>query len=95
MKVPMKSHRVGYEDEEDCCGYYDPDLTEARNCHSYRGGCSESDLRMSDISTMTGRECYQMWLTKEKQRQQVREDAGTPEEKAKRAEFLAGLRALL
>ena len=90
MKRPMKPHRAGYEDEEDCVGYYDPDEAERRGCDT----CMDFDHRVSETSPLTGRQCYEAWKVKEDARLQAIEDAMTPDEKAKRAEFLKGLREL-
>ena len=77
MRRPNKPHREGYEDEEDCEGYYDPDEAERRDCYK-----------------CWARHCSDAWHKEEERKQQVREDAMTPEEKLKRDEFLAGLRKL-
>ena len=89
----MKPHRDGYEDEEDCCGYYDPDKAEERRCHSHHGGCSDSDLRMNNAG-MTGRQCYGAWKQKETATRQQAYDALSDEEKQQLTKFLAGLREL-
>ena len=81
---PNKPHRDGYEDEEDCCGCYDPDEAERRGCHP-------SWKRSPDDPCQI---CFEVWRQKEDARFQATEDAMTPEEKAKRAEFLKGLREL-
>ena len=94
MRRPNKPHRAGYEDEEDCVGYYGPDEAERRGCHNYRGGCSDSDLRISDTSTTTGRQCYETWKAKDEARQKAEWDAKTPEEKAQQEAMIKGLREL-
>jgi len=86
MRRPNKPHRDGYEDEEDCEGYYDPDEVERRDCKP-----SQASLRSPKDPC---RICFEAWKQKEDARQQEIEDAMTPDEKAKRAEFLAGLREL-
>jgi len=90
MRRKNKPHRDGYEDEEDCVGYYDPDETERRGCNT----CRDFDHRVSDTSNMTGRQCFEAWKVKEGARLQAIEDAMTRDEKAKRAEFLTELRKL-
>ena len=90
MKRPMKAHRDGYEDEEDCVGYYDPDEAERRGCDT----CRDFDHRVSGTSDMTGRQCYESWKAKEDARLKAEWDAKTPEEKAARGAFLKELRKL-
>ena len=90
MRRKNKTHRDGYEDEEDCVGHYDPDEAERRGC----GTCMDFDHRVSETSSMTGRECYEAWKTKEDARLQAIEDAMAPNEKAQREAFLKGLREL-
>ena len=82
MRRPNKPHKDGYEDEEDCEGYYDPDEAERRRCHT-------SHLRFPQDPCEI---CFQAWKKKEDARLQAIEDAMTPDEKIKRAEFLAELR---
>lgn len=90
MRRPNKPHRDGYEDEEDCVGYYDPDETERRGCST----CSDFDHRVSETSPLTGRQCYEMWKAKEDARRKAVWDAKTPEEKAAHEAFVKGLREL-
>jgi len=90
MRRPDRPHVDGYEDEEDCVGYYDPDEAERRGCDK----CKNFDHRVSETSPLTGRQCYEQWKTKEDTRLQAIEDAMTPDEKVKRAKFLKELREL-
>ena len=82
MKRPMKPHIDGYEDEEDCEGYYDPDEAERRECHHI--------MNRSPLDPC--QRCFEAWQLKEAQRLQALEDARTPEEKTAWAEWLAELR---
>lgn len=83
---PMKPHRDGYEDEEDCEGYYDPDEAERRDCHRWTG----SYRNPLDPCVI----CYEAWKVKDDAEHKAREDAMSPEEKAASEEFLKGLREL-
>jgi len=85
-----KPHRDGYEDEEDCCGYYDPDEAERRGCD----GCRTFDHRVSETSSMTGRQCYESWKAQDDAERQARWDAKTPEEQAAHEANIKGLREL-
>jgi len=87
---PNKPHRDGYEDEEDCVGYYDPDEAERRRCDK----CSDFDHRVSDTSLLTGRQCYESWKAKEDARLKAEHDALSPKEKEVRENFLRELREL-
>ena len=84
MRRPNKPHRDGFEDEEDCEGYYDPDEAERRGCHRIMRRSPNDPCEI----------CFRAWKAKEDARLQAVEDAMTPEEKAQRAGFLAGLREL-
>ena len=87
MRRPNKPHRDGYEDEEDCVGYYDPDEAERRGCDT----CQDFDHLVSETSPLTGRQCYEAWKVKEVAKRQAFEDAMTQEERVWRAEFLKEL----
>ena len=91
MRRPNKPHQDGYEDEEDCCGYFDPDEVERRDCHHYNSACSSSDLVISDGEIKTGRQCFEAWKVQEDARDKAEWDAKTPEEQAKQKEFLSEL----
>lgn len=80
MRRPNKPHIDGYEDEEDCEGYYDPDEDERRGCDIL--GRSPSD---------PCRKCFETWRAKEDARLKAEWDAKTPEEKARHEEFIKGL----
>ena len=90
----MKPHRDGFEDQEECVGDYNPDKAEERRCHNYRGGCSESDLRVSETSNITGRQCYQAWVESEERERKAKYNALSEEERAVRAQSLIELRKL-
>lgn len=92
MRRPNKPHRDGYEDEEDCVGYYDPDekVCERRGCD----GCRTFDHRVSESSLMTGRQCYESWKAKEDARRKTEWNAKSPEEKAAHEALVKGLREL-
>ncbi len=81
---PMKPHRVGYEDEEDCEGYYDPDELERRECPSLRNLNPKDPCRI----------CREKWQAEEDARYKAWWDAKTPEEKAQHEASLKGLREL-
>ena len=90
MRRPNKPHRDGYEDEEDCVGYYDPDEAERRGCDT----CRDFDHRVSETSPLTGRQCYETWRVKDDARRKAEWDAKTPEEKAAHEKLIQGLREL-
>ena len=81
---PMKPHRDGYEDEEDCEGYYDPDEEERRGCHHIFNRSSNDPCEI----------CFQKWRAEEDARYKAEWDAKTPEEKAHHEAFIKGLREL-
>lgn len=83
-RQPMKPHREGYEDEEDCEGFYDPDEQERRRCHSLRSRLLNDPCRI----------CFGAWLVKEKAIQEAEWAAKTPEEKARHMAMIRGLREL-
>jgi len=91
---PNKPHEEGFEDEEDCCGYYDPDEADRRDCHHYNCACSLSDLRISNNPPHTGKQCYENWNVAEKARLRAEWDAKTPEEQAAHEALIQGLREL-
>ena len=84
MRRPDKPHRDGYEDEEDCEGYYDPDERERRECPW------APDLRPNDPCRI----CYEAWKIKDEAKQKAEWDAKTPEEKAQHEAMIKGLREL-
>lgn len=73
MRRPNKPHVEGYEDEEDCKGYYDPDEAERRGCHR-QGGMS---LRNPKDPC---RICYETWKVKDDARRKAEWDAKTPKD---------------
>lgn len=87
MRRPNKPHMDGYEDEEDCEGYYDPDEAERRDCSRHMG-------RSSAYSFNPCRKCFDDWQTKENTRRKVEWDAKSPEEKAQHEALIKGLREL-
>ena len=87
MRRPNKPHVDGYEDEEDCEGYYDPDEAERRECHPSWAARGRSPDDPCEI-------CFQAWLTQDKAKRQAEWDAKTPEEKAQHEAFIKGLREL-
>ncbi len=90
MRRPNKPHRDGFEDEEDCVGYYEPDEHERRGCD----GCRTFDHRVSDTSPLTGRQCYEAWKAKDDAERKAEWDAKSPEEKARHEALIKGLREL-
>ena len=84
MRRPNKPHRDGFEDEEDCEGYYDPDEAERRGCHHIFNRSPNDPCRI----------CFEAWKVKEDARLKAEYDALSPREKAEREEFLRGLREL-
>jgi len=88
MRRPNKPHIAGYEDEEDCEGYYDPDEAERRDCikhigyESYRGDNNPC------------RVCFNRWKSADDAKRKAEWDAKTPEEKAQHEAFIKGLRSL-
>ena len=86
MRQPNKPHVDGYEDEEDCEGYYDPDEDDRR-------GCGITLLKQRGADTDCKR-CKDKWRVEEGSRQTAEWDAKTPEEKAQQEAFIKGLREL-
>ena len=84
MRRPNKPHRDGYEDEEDCEGYYDPDEAERRDCHHIMNRSLNDPCRI----------CLEKWRAEEDAEYKAAWDAKTPEEKAQHEEFIRGLREL-
>ena len=80
MRRPNKPHADGFEDEEDCEGYYDPDEQERRDCPY------APNLRANDPCRL----CQEKWQAERK----AEWDAKTPEEKARYEELVKGLREL-
>jgi len=68
MRRPNKPHIAGFEDEEDCEGYYDPDEAERRDCSKHRGHWS---YRSPDSPCEV---CYAMWKTQEDARLKADKD---------------------
>jgi len=86
MKRPMKPHVDGFEDEEDCEGYFDPDEQERRRCPVW----SSHTARPDDPCRM----CIDKYHAKKDAERKAEWDAKTPEEKAEHKAFLKGLRGL-
>ena len=84
MRRPNKPHVDGYEDEEDCEGYYDPDEADRRRCHHVLQRSSNDPCRI----------CFEAWKSREDARRKAEYDAKTPEEKEAREKLLQGLREL-
>lgn len=84
MRQPMKPHRDGFEDEEDCEGHFDPDEAERRGCHHILNRSSNDPCEI----------CFNQWRAEEDAKHKATWDAKTPEEKARIEEFLAELRKL-
>lgn len=84
MRRPNKPHRDGYEDEEDCEGYYDPNEAERRGCHR---------IMTRDLRDPCGI-CINKWRTEEDARRKAEWDAKIPEEKAAHEAMVKGLREL-
>ena len=87
MRRPNKPHVDGYEDEEDCEGYYDPDEADRRRCHPSWASRGRLPTDPCEI-------CCQAWRTQEAARLQAERDARTPEEQARLDSHLAELRKL-
>ena len=86
MRRPNKPHIAGYEDEEDCVGYYDPNEAERRDCH-------RSSMSLRDPKDSC-RICYEAWKAKDDARRKAEWDAKTPKEKAAHEALIKGLREL-
>ena len=84
MRRPNKPHVDGYEDEEDCEGYYDPNEDDRRGCHRIMSRSPNDPCQI----------CFEKWRTSEKARQQAEWDAKTTEEKAQHEAMIKGLREL-
>lgn len=84
MRRPNKPHVDGYEDEEDCEGYYDPDEAERRDCHHVFNPSPKDPCRI----------CFETWKAKDDARLKAEWDAKSPEEKAKQEAWLKELRKL-
>lgn len=84
MERPMKPHREGYEDEEDCEGYYDPDEAERRRCHTHHQRSPDDPCE----------KCFKAWRVKEDAEYQARWNAKTPEERAQHERLVKGLKEL-
>jgi len=84
MRQPNKPHRDGYEDEEDCEGYYDPDERERRGCPYVK------ELRPNNPCRI----CQETWQTKEDARWKAEWDAKTPEERTAHEALVKGLKEL-
>lgn len=89
MRRPNKPHRDGYEDEEDCEGYYDPDEAERRGCHP-TWIRREGDRPPNDPCEI----CFNKWRAEEDVKRKAKWDALTPEEKAQHEALIKGLREL-
>jgi len=86
MRRPNKPHIAGYEDEEDCEGYYDPDEADRRDCHHFY--MSQRDPKDPC------RICYESWKAKDDAKRKAEWDAKSPEEKAAHEAMVKGLREL-
>jgi len=84
MPRPNKPHIDGYEDEEDCEGYYDPDEEERRGCHHIISRSPNDPCQI----------CINKWRAEEAARRKAEWDAKTPEEQAAHETLLKGLRKL-
>lgn len=84
MRRPMKPHRDGFEDEEDCEGYYDPDEADRRGCHNIMRRDPNDPCAI----------CFNKWQAEEAAKRKAELDALTPEEKARREAMIKGLREL-
>jgi len=84
MKRPLKPHRDGYEDEEDCEGYYDPDEADRRGCHQVWNRSPNDPCRI----------CFEAWKAKNDAKRKAEWDAKTPDEKAAHEALVKGLRKL-
>ena len=84
MRRPNKPHKDGYEDEEDCEGYYDPDEADRRECHSIMRRSPDDPCEI----------CFQKWRAEDDARRKAEWDAKTPEEKAAHEALIKGLREL-
>ena len=86
MRRPNKPHVDGYEDEEDCEGYYDPDEDDRR-------GCGMTLMKQRGANTNC-RRCKDKWQAVEDAKRKADWDAKTPEEKASHEAMIKGLREL-
>lgn len=87
MRRPNKPHVDGYEDEEDCEGYYDPNEADRRRCHpswAARGRMPDDPCEI----------CFREWQAEEDARRKAEWDAKTPEERAYLEALTKGLREL-
>lgn len=86
MRRPNKPHVDGYEDEEDCEGYYDPDEAERRGCHHML----MSQRSLNDPCHI----CYEAWRVRKDAKRKAEWDAKTPAEKDAHEALVKGLREL-
>ena len=84
MRRPNKPHREGYEDEEDCEGYYDPDEAERRGCHKVLNRSPNDPCEI----------CINKWRAEEDAKRKAEWDTKTPEEKATHEKLIKELRDL-
>lgn len=87
MRRPNKPHREGFEDEEDCEGYYDPDEADRRGCHPSWA------RRHTDLDPAC-QACIEKWRAEEDARRKAEWNALTPEEQTRREVWIKGLREL-
>jgi len=88
MRRPNKPHRDGYEDEEDCEGYYDPDEAERRECPVY----DALHRRLNSLDPCA--KCIIDWHAKDEARRKVEWGAKTPEERVAYEALIKGIREL-
>lgn len=82
MRRPNKPHIAGFEDEEDCEGYFDQWEADRRGCFNAR---SSADPCLS---------CIAKGRAEEDAKRKAVWDAKTPEEKAAHEALVKGLREL-
>ena len=87
MRRPNKPHVDGYEDEEDCEGYYDPFEADRR-------GCYPSWARSTEDLDPVCQACIRKYHSEEDARRKAEWDAKTPEEKSHHEAMIKGLREL-
>jgi len=83
MRRPNKPHQDGYEDEEDCEGYFDPAEADRRRCpiYTYR--------KSSDLNPC--KKCITDYYKKEEAKRKAEWDAKTPAERERLKAFCGKL----